>query len=262
LKRGIIVNTHLIFFSPTGTTKTILENIAKGIGKQIKIYDTTPAYSRITTTIKDGVAIFGVPVYAGRVPIVAAERIKNIKGDKTPAVAVVVYGNREYEDALVELKDLIEEAGFKVIAGGAFIGEHSYSSNEKPIAINRPDDNDKLAAFNFGKEITKKLAQNDLKTPNMKGNIPYKERIGIKGATPLTKFDICELCGTCSAVCPTDAITINNKVISDSEKCIMCCACIKKCPKEARYIATKATLERIEMLYKNCQIKKEPEIFI
>lgn len=256
------MKTHLIFFSPTGTTKTILENIAKGIGGQPKIYDTTPACSDINITVNEGVAVFGIPVYAGRVPIIAAERIKNIKGDNIPAVIVAVYGNRDYEDALVELRDIISKAGFKVIAGGAFVGEHSYSSKEKPIAINRPDDNDKHVAFNFGKEIAQKLAQGDLSTPYMKGNAPYKERIGIKGATPVTKFNICKLCGTCSTVCPTDAITINTKVISNPEKCIMCCACIKKCPKQARYIATKATLERIEMLYKNCQLRKEPEIFI
>lgn len=255
------MKTHLIFFSPTGTTKTTLENIAKGIGGQPTVYDTTSYGSDINKIITDGVAIFGVPVYGGRVPIVAAERIKNIKSSGIPAIAVVVYGNREYEDALVELRDLITEAGFKVVAGGAFIGEHSYSSKEHPIAFNRPDEDDKQKAFNFGKEIAEKIASGDFSTPKMTGNIPYKERLGIKGATPLTQFDKCGLCGTCSDACPTNAISITDVVISTPDKCIMCCACIKKCPTEARYIATKGTLERIELLYKNCQTRKEPITF-
>ncbi len=55
------------------------------------------------------------------------------------AIAVVVYGNRNYDDALIELKDILESDGFKVVAGAAFIGEHSFS---KTLAKNRPDEKD------------------------------------------------------------------------------------------------------------------------
>lgn len=37
----------------------------------------------------------------------------------TPAIAVCVYGNRDYDDALIELKDAIEANGFKTVAAAA-----------------------------------------------------------------------------------------------------------------------------------------------
>ena len=81
-------------------------------------------------------------MYGGRLPADAVKRLSNLKGHNTPAVIVVVYGNREYEDALLELNDLAIEAGFKPVAAGAFIGEHSYSNKDSPIAHGRPDEKD------------------------------------------------------------------------------------------------------------------------
>jgi MinD superfamily P-loop ATPase len=41
----------------------------------------------------------------------------------------------------------------------------------------------------------------------------------------------CELCGTCSGVCQSDAIYIEKKsVIVDEKSCINCKACISVCP--------------------------------
>jgi hypothetical protein len=66
-----------------------------------------------------------VPVYGGRVPEVALERLRALKGNGGPAIAVVVYGNRAYEDALLELHTELTANGYKVIAAAAFIAEHS-----------------------------------------------------------------------------------------------------------------------------------------
>ncbi|MGE4319280.1 MAG: EFR1 family ferrodoxin [Deferribacterales bacterium] len=256
------MKTYIINFSPTGTTKAVLESIAEGIGNETITYDLTLPDSSVQANITDGIALFGIPVYAGRVPLVCAERMKNITSDGAPAVAVAVYGNRAYEDALVELRDLISAAGFNVIAGGAFIGEHSYSSAEKPVAQGRPDSADRQKANDFGSMVSDKVKSGRTQTPDMNGNVPYKERMGIKGVTPQTKTDICGACGTCVSVCPTDAITIETTASSDADKCVMCCACIKQCPSDARYIAHPGILERIDMLYKNCSARKEPELFI
>ena len=73
------------------------------------------------------IVIVGVPVYAGRVPNVLLKYLNTMSGNGALAIAVVLYGNRNYDDALLELKDILEANGFKVIAGGAFIGEHAFS---------------------------------------------------------------------------------------------------------------------------------------
>jgi ferredoxin len=253
---------HLIYFSPTGTTKTIVNNIAKGIGGDVFRYDVTTDSEGAELNLEGGIAVFGVPVYAGRVPVIFAERIKKVKSEGIPAVVVGVYGNREYEDALVELRDIVSDAGFRVIGGGAFIGEHSYSTDEKPIAKSRPDSTDCLKAEKLGKSIRKKLENGDLSTPEIEGNVPYKERMGIKGATPLTKDKLCISCGVCVKSCPTDVITLSPKAVSNHENCIMCCACVKKCPLNARYVDHPGVLERVELLFKNCSARKEPVVFL
>lgn len=91
------------------------------------------------------------PVYGGRVPALALQRLQRLKGNGAPAILVVVYGNRDYEDALLELRDTAISLGFVPLTAGAFIGEHSYSTPELPIAAGRPDTDDLQQAREFGK---------------------------------------------------------------------------------------------------------------
>ena len=111
--------------------------------------------------IDDGLTVIGVPVYAGRVAPEAAKRIRQFKANGTPAVLVVLYGNREFEDALKELRDLAVQAGFRPIAGGAFIGEHSFADSKFPIARRRPDQKDIEKCSKFGALIREKVQQVD-----------------------------------------------------------------------------------------------------
>ncbi len=46
----------------------------------------------------DQLVVIGAPVYAGRVTPLAAQRLKELKGDATPTILVVLYCNREYEE--------------------------------------------------------------------------------------------------------------------------------------------------------------------
>jgi len=256
------MKTNLIYFSPTGTTRKTLEKIAEGIGLDTETYNLTPADTDVSINIANGVTVIGVPVYAGRVPQICIDRMKNITSAGTPAAVVALYGNREFEDALAELRDIASEAGFRVTAGAAFIGEHSYSSDEKPVAENRPDGDDLEKAYDFGKMIAQKMRSEDFTAPKIPGDTPYKERMGARGITPETDAELCIACSACAGVCPTAVISVDKTAVSDAGGCIMCCACIKTCPKNARIITAEPVLERIEMLFKNCKIRKEPVIFI
>ena len=115
----------LVYFSPTGTTRKVLKGIIEGLQDgTVHEIDLTPpsaeGYDRALKT--EGLTLIGAPVYAGRIPDTAVQRLKRLKADKTPAVIVVVYGNRAYEDALLELSTIVRETGFIPIAAGAFIG--------------------------------------------------------------------------------------------------------------------------------------------
>ena len=184
-----------VYFSPTHTSAKIVTTIAEGMNIIVnKEIDLTYPSTNQKTLPSDTLAIIGVPTYAGRVAPTALERLQKIKGDNTPAIIVVLYGNRDYEDALLELRNTAKQLGFVPVAGGAFIGEHSYSTEKFPTAAGRPDVSDIQIAAEFGKNIIKQLYQyTDIKklpVLDVKGNFPYKEN---KPRTPATPITICLL---------------------------------------------------------------------
>jgi ferredoxin len=260
-----------VFFSPTGTTKKIVNEIANGIGIEEKetIDFTKLAQHNQHKILFDNneLAIIGVPVYFGRIPIIAEKFIQDLKVEKTLSVIVVVYGNREYEDALIELKNFCEKIGFRTLAGGVFIGEHSMSSEKTPIAQGRPDEKDLKIANNFGKKLKEKIElienSNSISSLSIPGSSKYKKRQRMPKAAPTTNKKLCTLCTKCIAVCPTGAITKDDSIIkTDKSKCIACYACIKTCPVEAREMKNQLFKIVNKKLYRTCKERKEPELYI
>ena len=264
----VVKQVKLIYFSPTGTTRKVLESIAKGIAAEgIEHIDLTlPGVAQQTIQpFSDELVIIGAPVYGGRLPADAISRFKQLSASKTLAVVIVVYGNREFEDALLELKNLVMELGFCPIAGGAFIGEHSFATKDIPIAYGRPDNLDVQRAIDFGAEIKEKIttlqsadAQMDLEIP---GRFPYESRMPLIAVSPTTEGETCTVCGTCASVCPTGAISVNTSVATKIELCICCCACIKNCPTGARIWEDSKINKITAWLHENFSKRKEPSIF-
>ncbi len=252
---------HSVFFSPTHTSARIARAIARGTGlKNIKETDLTCDTSCSSVGIDDTLVVIAVPVYGGRVAPVALDRIRRFHGNGTPAIVAVVYGNRDYEDALLELCDTVRIQGFVPVSAGAFIGEHSYSRPEMPVAEGRPDGEDLKTAEDFGKASVRKW--ND-RTPTpffIKGNTPYKPlKPSVPGA-PVTRTDDCTLCEICIGLCPTHAIFVNEsgEIDTDRNLCIKCCACVKDCPTEARRYETPFTA----YLHQNFSARRDPELFL
>ncbi|MEJ2617506.1 MAG: hypothetical protein P8Z35_21310, partial [Ignavibacteriaceae bacterium] len=156
----VIKTLKLAYFSPTGTTRSIVQAVARGINQKnaVQIDVTKPnVRKKQLQTLKNDLLIVAVPVYIGRVPALLSEWLHAIKADKTPTVCIVVYGNRSYDDALLELKNILIKSGCIPIACAAYIGEHSYSSSETPIAEARPNASDLIHAEIFGYKINEKL---------------------------------------------------------------------------------------------------------
>ena len=263
-------SVHSVAFSPTGTTRKIVESIAQGIhaGKMECMDLTLPGAHPYTTQIRqDSLAIFGCPVYAGRLPSVAVNRLRTIRADgDTPAAIVVVYGNRAYDDALLELRDVVQEMGFRPVAAGAFIGEHSYSTQANPIAADRPDADDIQKAVEFGGMIRIALSGTGfacgtgaLRIP---GNFPYRELRVLQGISPVAQEPLCTRCGACVKVCPVAAISSEHPSSTNANACIRCCACIRTCPARARVMADARIRNVAEQLSSSCGIRKEPEIYL
>jgi ferredoxin len=254
---------HLIYFSPTGTTETISTSIVRGLAvKNIIRYDLTRPNASFELALTDGVAIIATPVYAGRVPELFLQRFQEITAKGVSAVLVALYGNREFEDALAELRDVSIAKGFNVIAAGAFIGEHSYSTRAHPIALGRPNTEDLKLATRFGKQVATKIENKDFDMPRIEGNVPYKKRVQFGGVAPETDDRRCTLCGKCAAVCPAGIITVSDSVTTHADSCIMCCACVKSCNSEARTFNHPQVEEKRVMLQKNCGTPKVPAIYL
>ena len=119
-----------VYFSPTETTRKITTATAKGLSKTLKTrfeeYDfTLPEARTRTLQFSDSdLVVFGTPVYAGRVPNILLPYLNTIQGNGALAVPIVLFGNRDYDDALIELRDILENNGLHTIAAGAFVGEH------------------------------------------------------------------------------------------------------------------------------------------
>ena len=254
--------THVVFFSPTGTSARVARAIAEGIGMGRRIEtDLTLDEAVEPVELKDSLTIIAVPVYGGRVAPTALQRIKRLKGTNCPAILVAVYGNRDYEDALVELRDETMRLGFTPMTAGAFIGEHSFSTAQYPTAAGRPDDKDLNIARQFGADSLAKLEKTagELTPFFIKGNVPYKELKPGQPVSPISTDDCCG-CGVCIDVCPTHAIQMNEAgdgVETDANLCIKCCACVKACPSEARVFDNPFAA----FLFNNFSARREPELF-
>jgi len=262
-----VEEVRLAYFSPTQTTKKVVQAVARGAGGRPIDDDLTlpEAKTRAIAPVDEGLAVLGAPVYGGRIPQDAALRLRRLQGNQTPAVVVVVYGNREYDDALLELCDLAVERGFRPVAAGAFIGEHSFHRDETPIAGGRPDGADLALAERLGAQTGSMLAAagavEDLSLVQVPGNHPYRDGGKPLGLAPETIAEQCGACGSCVEVCPTAAITVDEVAQTEAGLCIMCCACVRACPRDARAVRAERVLQGAARLSTTCAEPKQPVVF-
>lgn len=215
-----------VVFSPTGGTQRVADAIASALNvNKIDLCAEVAPLPLFTSLM----AV--LPVYGGRLPAVAVERLRKIKGAGQPAVAVVVYGNRAYDDALLELKNELTDAGFTVVAAAAFVAEHSIV---RSIAAGRPNAQDIAIAADFGKAVAAKLASDDKTPVTVPGNYPYKD-LPKMPVVPLT-LESCGGCGRCARLCPVGAIPAAAPHTTDASKCILCMRCVAVCPRRARLL--------------------------
>ena len=253
------MKVYEIIFSPTGGTKKVSDILTNELSNEIQTIDLTDSNNSFHDVIlsHDDIAVIAVPSYGGRVPEPATKRLAEIKGNNAKAIIMCVYGNRAYEDTLVELQDTAKQAGFKVISAIAAVAEHSIAHQ---YAAGRPDTEDKAQLSEFANKIKKKISSEVTSELLLSGNRPYKKSSSGGMIPKATKN--CNQCGICADECPVQAIDKNNSMTADSKKCISCMRCVTVCPQSARQV-NKVMLSTIGLaLKKVCSERKDCELYI
>ncbi len=243
-----------IVFSPTGGTEKVAHIIGRKWSEdvaKIDLSDSKTDFTKYEIDIKDMVLI-AMPSFGGRAPAAAIERLKQIAGNGAKCTLVCVYGNRAYEDTLVEMEDAAKECGFKVIAAIAAVAEHSIISR---YAANRPDASDETQLADFAGRILQKGGD----VTSIPGNRPYKKGGGA-GLVPKATGD-CVKCGLCAERCPVQAIAPAT-FAADSKKCISCMRCVRQCPHNARKVSGAMVSVAAMAIKKACSVRKENELFL
>ncbi|MCT4614745.1 MAG: EFR1 family ferrodoxin [Marinifilaceae bacterium] len=274
------MKTYLIYFSPGGSTKKTLRNIAKGlINTEIVEIDMMKQENRqkkfefgqndlVLLGMMTATKLFGVP----------SQVIGALKGNNTPFVGVVTCGNGYYGSSLKVMKKGMEKRGFTMIAGGGFIGKYSFG---RGIAENRPDQKDEAIQLKFGEAIHKKLFIGNNRTLHSKIGIDWPKEgsfstikcaiismipgLGMKLPASWNKLNFdssCIKCDKCVNTCPVGALSLKDNVVQDQTKCIGCQACVNGCPKQSITIASNKLIKSVENVAQYRSKRKEPKLFI
>ena len=271
-------NVWAVYFSATGTTEVAVKTVAYAAAEvldcpwQAVSFTLSGERQEKLQFCTGDLVILGTPVYAGRVPNVLLPFLQEkVIGNGAMAVPVVLYGNRNYDDALMELRNILQKNGFACVAGAAFVGEHAFST---VLASGRPDAEDRALMEGFGQAVGRKVRRLPF-TPEepvaVGGCEPirpyYKPRdregnfINILKVKPVTDMDKCSGCGLCAARCPMGSITADN-VAEVTGICIKCCACVKGCPTGAKYFTDEGYLYHRHELEEMYARRGENEMFL
>lgn len=253
---------YKIYFSPTGGTKRILDIVAAAWNdedekEEIDLTDSRKDFSKYMFQ-KEDICIVAVPSFGGRVPEIAITRLSQFKSQKAKAVLLCAYGNRAYEDTLLELEESLTAGGFQCIAAAAAVAEHSIMHQ---FGNGRPDRQDEKELMEFGKKIKEKLeGENDNKNVKVPGNIPYREYNGLPLKPKADKR--CTQCGVCVGKCPVNAIKKEKPSLTDETKCISCMRCVSICPKNARKLNKIMVMAASQKMKTVCSTRKNNELFL
>ena len=246
-----------IFFSPSGTCKKVVEQICSNFKQDQKSYNLL-IFKSSTTLSSEDIAVVVMPVFSGRIPKTARERLSQIKGDNTPAIAIVNYGNAQISDSLRELVDLLDENNFNVIVVGLTVSHYSIFDG---VAVGRPDSEDIAKIDEFSQKCIEKLETGESLSAEIPGNKPYSDYKQLPFVVSCDE-SVCVFYYDCINICPENAIPDVDPIDIDLDLCTRCTACINICPENARMFSGEAFETKKPLFESANSERKEPEFYL
>lgn len=265
-----------LYYSATGTTDKAVNTIAEALAQALEVPLERVGFTRPTERQKEysftetDLVVVGSPTYAGKLPNkILPDFQTKLHGNGALAVAVVLFGNRSYDNSLAELCAVLEGDRFHTVAAGAFVGRHAFTD---VLGEGRPDWDDRREMTAFAKAIADKaISLTEIPAAVVvpgDAAAPYYVPKGTDGqpakflkAKPQTDVGKCTNCGACARLCPMGAIDPEN-VASVPGTCIKCQACVRKCTRRAKYFDDPAFLSHVAMLEQNFTEPKKNEVFL
>ncbi|MCH4886471.1 4Fe-4S dicluster domain-containing protein [Acidaminobacter sp. JC074] len=273
------MKVYSIFFSPGGSTKKCVLNVASGFKDVEHItIDMNDIKNRSKDHYfkSDDLVIIGMPTMTKLFGL-PSDIVSRLYGDKTPFVGLVTCGNGYYGKGLIALNTIMTRQNFRIVGAGGFVGQYSFN---KEIAKGRPDDRDKVMQVDMGRRIQEKLLSGDLSF-NHKLKIDWPRegafstvKCGLVSLLPgpggelpksmrsLDVHDTCVKCKKCIKACPVGAITFKEGIVIDNEKCIGCFACGNTCPVNAIHHTNQMMIKSVKNVVSFRDKRKPLDIFI
>ena len=273
------MNIHRVvglYYSAAGSTEKVVRTVCTALAAKLQV----PAEFIPFITPDDRAAphhfaptdllVVGTPTYAGKMPNKLLPSFRSqLAGDHTPAVALVTFGNRSYDNALAELCAVLEQNGMCTVAGAACVAQHAMAPQ---LAAGRPSCQDLELLTQFAQQLGEKLLSARQLPPPLRvpgdPDAAYYVPLGLDGqpasflrAKPKTDPAACIHCGRCALHCPMGSIDPSHPDIV-SGICIKCHACVRRCPAQAKYFDDPALLSHIAMLQSSYAAPKHCETYL
>jgi hypothetical protein len=159
-----------LYFSPIGRTAGMIRMLTQDIAAELRscspeeisleYHDLLSLQANSVKIDEETVAVIGMPVYVGKIPLPGLSAIRHINGNGAMTFTAVSYGGRSYGNALYELQHFTEQQGFKVIGAGAFsVKEKDNSKGKSKSEAGSRDGHtlDSSAVEEFGKAASAKI---------------------------------------------------------------------------------------------------------
>lgn len=182
-----ITQIHALYWSAAGHTRRIVHHIGQFLSQSfmVPVIDTDlTSFNKRQNNFEipsTSFVVFGMPTYAGKLPNKIMPFIReHVHGNQTNVLAIVTFGNRNFDHALAELCFLLSENHFCIKGAAALVCEHAFSQK---IATGHPDTKDFKQIDVFLGQVLKNIQSHKTLSTPIPGdpNAPYYIPKGIDG---------------------------------------------------------------------------------